>query len=269
MSFTYRSARFCLALSLLGVLPLVQADTHESLSAAVESLWSGEQVSINVLSSSFTQQVSKAGSEYRTEVKNAPAYLQTAGESAWVLTGRRRFDAVATPWGNFPRQDMRQARLLEISWPKKRYQVLVSPGAGLFGVGDWQRYGFLQVIDTSVPSAPLHYPLYTEADQGEHALGRLADSPVLNYARLVPVSRSKAGEIDAYEVSLYALGRKGPERVLREGIALAYLFRHEGDGWNVDRVDRTPVTTERDEERRPFTTPLRPALFSVKENDQQ
>lgn len=125
------------------------------------------------------------------------------------------------------------------------------------------------MIDVSTPAAPLHYPLYTDANLGEHALGRLADSPVLNYARLVPTSRSKAGEIDAYEVSLYALGRKGPERVLREGVPLAYLLRHEGDGWNIDSVDRTPVTAERDEEHRPFTTPLRPALFSVKENDRQ
>ncbi|MBD9680720.1 hypothetical protein IB274_28710 [Pseudomonas sp. PDM18] len=269
MSFTHRSGRLGLALALLGVLPLTQADTHESLSAAVESLWSGEQVSISVLSSSFTQQVSKAGSEYRTEVKNAPTYLQTAGESAWVIAGRKRFNAVATPWGNFPRLDMRNARLLAIELPKKRYQVLASSGAGLFGVGDWQRYGFLQVIDVSTPSAPAFYPLYAEANLGEHALGRLADSPVLNYARLVPASRSKAGEIIAYEVALYALGRKGPERVLREGVPLAYLLRHEGDGWTIDSVERTPVTTALDEGHRPFTTPLRPPLFSVRENDPQ
>lgn len=268
MTFTYRSGRLCLALALLGALPLAQAGTHESLSDAVESLWSSDQVSISVLSSSFTQQVSKTGTEYRSEVKNAPVYLQTAGESAWIVAGRTRFNAVATPWGNFPRLDMRNARLLAIDLPKKHYQVLASPGAGLFGVGDWQRYGFLQVIDRSTPSAPIHYPLYTDADLGEHALGRLADSPVLNYARLVPASRSKAGVIDAYEVSLYALDRKGPERVLREGIPLAYLLRHEGDGWSIDSVKRTPVTTARDEEHRSFTTPLRPALFSVKESDQ-
>jgi len=269
MSFTHRSGRFGLALALLGVLPLAQADIHESPSAAVESLWSGDQVSISVLSSSFTQQVSKSGTEYRTPVKDTPVYLQTAGESAWVITGRTRFNAVATPWGNFPRLDMRNARLLAIDLPKKHYQVLASPGAGLFGVGDWQRYGFLQVIDLSTPSAPAHYPLYTDADLGERALGRLAGSPVLNFARLVPASRSKAGEIDAYEVSLYALGRKGAERVLRNGVPLAYLLRHEGDGWNIDSVERTPVTTARDEEHRSFTTPLRPALFSVRENDPQ
>ncbi|MFS2127119.1 hypothetical protein [Pseudomonas sp. Pseusp97] len=265
MSFTHRPGRYCLTLFLLSVLPLAQADTYESPSAAVQSLWRGE-ASSSVLSSRFTQQASKAGAEFRSEVKNAPTYLQTGAESAWVALGRKRFDAVATPWGSFPRLDMRSARLLEINLPKKRYQLLVGPGAGLFGVGDWQRYGFLHVIDVSAPSAPVHYPLYAHADLAEHALGRLADSPVLNYARLVPASRSKAGEIDAYEISLYALGRKGIERILREGIPLAYLLKRDGEAWAIDRVERTPVTTERDEEHRPFTTPLRPALFKVKES---
>jgi hypothetical protein len=268
MSSTPRPGRYCLALALLGALPLAQADTHDSPSAAVESLWSDEQVSFSLLSSGFTQQASKAGTEYRSEVKNAPAYLQTGGESAWVIVGRTRFNAVATSWGNFPRLDMRSTRLLDIQLPKKHYQVLTGPGAGLFGVGDWQRYGFLHVVDVSTPSAPAYYPLYSDAHLGEHALGRLPDSSVLNYARLVPANRSKAGEIDAYEVSLYALGRKGPEPVLSEGVPLAYRLRHEDDGWVFHSVERAPVTTARDEERRAFTTPLRPALFSAKENGQ-
>ncbi|PJI50928.1 MAG: hypothetical protein CTR55_01110 [Pseudomonas sp.] len=268
MSFIHRLRCYCLALPLLAVLPLAHADTYESLSDAVESLWSREQVSTALLGSSFTREDSKAGTEYRTEAKNAPVYLQTAGESAWVVIGKKRFDAVATPWGNFPRLDLRNARLLEINLPNRHYQVLASTGAGLFGVGDWQRYGFLHVIDVSTPSAPTYYPLYTDADLGEHALGRLPDSPRLNYARLVPTSRSKAGEIDAYEVSLYALGHKGPERVLREGTPLAYLLKHKDDAWVIDNVEHTPVTTARDEEHRTFTTPLRPALFSVKENGQ-
>jgi hypothetical protein len=269
MSFIHRAGRTCLALFLLSALPLAQAQTYESVNAAVESLWSGEQVSINVLSSSFTHRVTKAGTEYRSDVKNAPVYLQTEGEAAWIIAGRKRFNAVATPWGNFPRLDMRNARLLAINLPKKRYQVIASRGAGLFGVGDWQRYGFIQVIDVSSPAAPIHYPLYADADLGEHALGRLPESPELNYARLVPASRSKSGKIDAYEVSLYALGRKGPERVLKNGVPLAYLLRNESDGWAIESTDRTLVTNARDEENRAFTTPLRPALFSVRENGQQ
>lgn len=269
MSLTYRLVRYCLAIPLLAALPLAQADAHESPSAAVQSLWSGEQVSIGVLSSYLVQQVSRDGTEYRSEVKNAPSYVETAGEAAWIAVGRKRFDAVATPWGSFPRLAMRSARLLEMNLPKKRYQVLAGSGAGLFSVGDWQRYGFLYVIDASRASAPVYYPLYTEADLAEHALGRLPDSPVLNYARLVPASRSEAGEIVAYEVSLYALGRKGVERVLREGVPLAYLLKYQDGAWTIDRVERTPVTTARDEEHRAFTTPLRPALFSVKENGQQ
>lgn len=267
MLLTHRPRR-CLALCLLAVLPLAQAEAHESPSAAVQSLWSDEQVSSRVLSASFTEQVSKAGPEFRTEVKNAPIYRQAAGESAWVAVGNKRFDAVATAWGNFPRLDMRHTRLLEISLPKKRYQLIAGPGTGLFGVGDWQRYGFLHVVDVSSPSAPVYYPLYADADLAEHALGRLPDSPELNYARLVPASRNKAGEIDAYEVSLYTLGRKGVERVLSQGVPLVYLLKHEGEAWMIDRVEHTPVTKARDEEHRSFTTPLRPALFSVKESGQ-
>lgn len=264
MPFTHRFCRYFLALPLLAALPLAQADTHESLSAAVESLWSSEQVSTSVLSSQFTQQDTKAGSHYRSEVKNSPAYLETAEEAAWVLIGRKRFNAVATPWGDFPRLDMRSARLLEFKLPKKHYQVLAGPGAGLFGVGDWQRYGFLHVVDVS--AAPIYYPLYADAYLGEHVLGRLPDSPVLNYARLVPASRSRNGEIDAYEITLYALERKGLEPVLRNGLPLSYALKREGDAWGIDRVERTPVTTTRDEEHRAFTTPLRPPLFSRKED---
>ncbi|MDH0293415.1 hypothetical protein N7414_30215 [Pseudomonas sp. GD04087] len=266
MSLHHRLRRYWLTIPLLGLLPLAHADTHESLSAAVESLWSSEQTSTRVLGSSFTRQVSKAGSEYRTEAKDAPSYLETAGESAWLVMGKQRFDAVATPWGKFPRLDLRDGRLLEINLPDRRYQVIASSGAGLFGVGDWRRYGFLHVIDVSTPSAPTYYPLYADANLGEHALGRLPGSAVLNYARLVPASRNKAGEIEAYEVSLYALGRKGPERLFREGAPLAYQLKQEGDGWVIDSVGRTPVTNERDEEHRSFTTPLRPPLFLVREN---
>lgn len=264
MPFTHRLCRYFLGLPLLGVLPLAQAGTHESPSAAVESLWSGEQVSTSVLSSHFTQQDTKVGAQYRTEVKNSLSYLDTAGEAARVVIGRKRFDAVATPWGNFPRLDMRSARLLEIKLPKRHYQVLAGPGTGLFGAGDWQRYGFLHVVDVS--AAPIYYPLYADAYLGEHVLGRLPNSPVLNYARLVPASHGKTGEIDAYEVTLYALERKGLEPVLRNSLPLSYMLKREGDVWAIDSVERTPVTTTQNEEHRAFTTPLRPALFSTKEN---
>lgn len=266
MPFTHRLRRCCLALPLLLVLPLAQAETHESLDAAVESLWSSEQVARVELSVSFVRHVSRIGNEYQSQLKNAPTYLETAGEAAWLVSGRNRFNAVSSQWGNLPRLDMRNARLLEVSLPKKRYQVLAGPGAGLFGVGDWQRYGFLHVIDLSTPSAPTYYPLIADAYLGERALGRLPGSTVLNYARLVPASRSRNGEIEAYEVTLYALEHKGLERVLRDGLPLSYALKHEGDAWAIEPVDCTPATTARDNEHRPFTTPLRPAELQVGDN---
>lgn len=268
MPLTYRLRRCMLTLALLAVQPLAQAESHESLNSAVESLWSVEQVSTSVLSSHFTAQESKAGTEYRTEVKNSPSYLEIAGEAAAVMTGKKRFDAVATPWGNFPRLDMRSTRLLDIKLPKRHYQVLAGPGTGLFGAGEWRLYGFLHVVDVST-AAPTYYPLYAEASLGEHVLGRLPGSAVLNYARLVPAGRGKAGEAEAYEVTLYALEHDRPEPVLRNGVPLVYSLKHEGDTWVIASADSTPVTTALDEEHRSFTTPLRPALFQFKESTRQ
>lgn len=264
-----RWLRRLLALALLGTPPLAHAAVDDSLVAAIESLWGGQQPVSTVLGSSFAEQPSKAGTEYRVEGKNAPIYRESGGESAAVVVGRRSFNAVATPWGNFPQLDMHSARLLDMNLAKKHYQVLVGSGTGLFAVGDWQRYGFLHVLDVSSPAAPVYYPLYADAHLGELVLGRLPDSAVLNYARLVPTSRGPDGEFDGYEVSLYALGRKGPERVLKEGKPLAYSLKHDSGGWSIESMTSTPVSAAQDEEHLPFTAPLRPALFKARENASQ
>lgn len=266
MPFTRRLLPYLVALPLLGVIPPSLGGVDPGLASAIDTLWNSAQPSARVLSATFIQRVSKDGTEYRTEVSEWPSYRESGGESAHVVIGSKRFDAVATPWGSFPRLDMsNDVRLLEINVPEKRYQVLSGKGAGLFGAGDWQRYDFLHVVE--VGATPAYFPLYADAYLGVRVLGRLPDSPVLNYARLVPASRSNDGEIDAYEVSLYALGRKGPERVLRAGTPLAYLLRREDSSWIVSSVDRTPVTTVSDEGHRAFTQPLRPALLSSPEND--
>ncbi|WP_152225226.1 hypothetical protein [Pseudomonas sp. SCB32] len=253
-------------LPLLGLMQPAHADVDESLAVALESIWSGEQLSTSVLSAHFGNQVSKTGTAYRADVKNSPIYLDGGEEAASLMIGKKRFNAIATPWGNFPRLDMPNARLLAMNLPKKRYLVLAGPGDGLFTAGDWQRYSFLHVIDISSPSAPAYYPLYSDAHLGEHILGQLAGSPVLNYARLVPSSRSRTGDTEAYEVSLYALDRKGPERVVRNGVPLSYLLKRKDDAWIIEHLDRTPVTSARDEEARPFTAPLRPALFTARDS---
>lgn len=256
-----RMIRPLLAISLLGVLPLSHAQMDKSMAAAIDSLWQVEQPAVSVLGASFSDSLSKAGTTFRGEAKKSPAYLVTGKESAWVLFGKKRFNAIATPWGNFPRLRMQDARLLELNLPKRRYRILVGQGEGLFAVGDWQRYGFLHVLDVSAPSAPAYYPLFSDAWLDERVLGRLPDSPVLNYARLVPTSRNEKGGIEAYEVSLYALGRRGPERVFKEGHALTYALKREGATWVINSVDTVPVTTLRDEESRSFVAAPRPGLF--------
>jgi hypothetical protein len=256
-----RLIRPLLALPLLGIAQASHAGLDDNLAAAIGSLWQEGQPSPNVLGASLDEKPAKIGIAYQAEAKNSPSYLVTGDEAAAVLSGGRRFDAVATPWGNFPRLQVKNTRLLGLDLSKKHYQVLAGPGEGLFAAGAWQRYEFLHVLDVSTPARPLYYPLFSDAYLGERVLGQLPGSNVLNYARLVPVSRDPQGRIESYEVSLYALGSKGPEAVLEEGRKLAYALERDGDDWQLSRLERTPVTDFRDEEGRSFVAAPRPALF--------
>jgi len=261
MPYARRLLRHLLALPLLGALPYSHAEVDESLASALDSLWSAERPTVSLLSARFTDRESKAGVAYQADTKHSPIYLMTGAENAALLFGRKRFDATATPWGNFPPLAMGNARLLEVNLPKRHYQVLIAPGKGLFAVGDWQRYAFLHVLDVSKGVAPAYYPLLAEANLGEHVLGHLPGSPVLNYARLVPSGQNAGSPPDEYEVSLYALARNGAQRVTVNGRPVAYSLKRTQDGWNISPATSTPVTNARDEERRPFTAPSRPSLF--------
>jgi hypothetical protein len=261
MRYLHRLIRPLLALPLLGIMQASHAGLDDSMAAAIDGLWQGGQASFSVLATGLGEKKAKTGTAYQADAKNSPTYLVTGDEAAVVLSGGRRFSALVTPWGNFPRLQMKHTRLLGLELQKKRYQVLIGSGEGLFAVGDWQRYGFLHVLDVSTPAKPVHYPLFSDAYLDERVLGQLPGSSVLNYARLVPVSRDRQGHIESYEVSLYALGRKGPEVVMEEGRKLAYALRRDGDSWELSRVARTPATDTRDEEGRTFVAAPRPALF--------
>lgn len=256
-----RLTRYLLALSLLGVMQFGHAEVDEGMAAAIGSIWDIERPSFSVLGSNLAGKVSKAGTAYRADVKHSPTYLVSGQEAASVLVGRKRFNAIATRWGNFPQLATEKTRLLEASLPKKRYLLLAGPGRGLFSVGDWQRYTLLHVIDLSKPAAPVYYPLFSDAYLGERVLGRLPGSSALNYARLVPSSRGPGGATDAYEVTLYALGHKGIERVIKDGRPLSYSLNREDGAWVIHNLDSTPATNERDEEKRPFVAAVRPSLF--------
>ncbi|MFV3304043.1 hypothetical protein ACNFBT_02015 [Pseudomonas sp. NY15181] len=261
MRYLHRLLRPFLALPLLGAVQLSHAEVDDSLVAAIDSIWQTPPPQVSLLSEHFDNRTSNAGTAYRAEVKGSPTYLVTGDEAASVVAGRKRFNAVSTPWGNFPKLQMQNARLLEMRLPKKRYRILAGPGVGLFSVGDWQRYSFLHVLDVSTPSAPVYYPLFSDAYLGERVLGQLPDSAVLNFARLVPSSRSGDGSTDAYEVTLYALGHKGPQPVIKDGHVLAYALKREDGSWVISSLDRAVATNARDEEKRPFVAAPRPALF--------
>lgn len=256
-----RLRRYLFALPLLGVMPLCHAAADASLVAAIDNLWDAKAISINVRGGAFDGKPAGNATLYRSTIAKAPGYLLVGAEGASIAMGQKRFDAGATPWGNFPRLDMPHARLLEVSLPKKHYWVIAGPGSGLFSVGDWQRYGFLHVLDVSAPAAPVHYPLYADGELGEHVIGRLPDSPVLNYARLVPSSRNANGQIDGYEVTLYALERRGPQRVIKDGAPLAYSLKLANTVWTLSDSHGTPLSDQRDAKKRPFTALPPAALF--------
>ncbi|MBB4862789.1 hypothetical protein HNP46_001633 [Pseudomonas nitritireducens] len=257
----FRLIRPLLALPLLGIMQASHAGLDESLASAIDGLWQDGRAPFSVLGSSLVEKSTKDSSDFQAEVKNSPVYRVSGAEAAAVLVGNQRFDALTTPWGSFPRLQVANTRLLALDLPKRHYQVLAGPGEGLFAVGDWQRYEFLHVLDLSTPGAPRHHALYSDAYLGERVLGQLPGSSVLNYARLVPAGRDRQGRIDAYEVTLYALGRKGAEPVLEGGHKLAYALQREGDGWSLSHLQRTPETDTRDEEGRWFMAAPRPALF--------
>lgn len=264
--------RYLLPLAALGFTLPSQAEVDGSMAFALDSIWNLERPSVSQISDSFSSKTSKSGTTYRASAHNTPDYLIHGEEAASVLYRYKRFNATQSLWGDLPRLDMEHTRLLELSMPKKRYLAFSGPGKGLFSVTDWQRYSFLHVVDVSTPSAPVYYPLLADAYLGERVLGRLAGSPTLNYARLVPSELDAVGDPSAYEVSLYALNRKGLEPVMQDGHPLAYALTREAGTWEITPIQATPITDAQDQAKRPFTaTALRvapPAAPQVEANAQ-
>lgn len=225
---------------------------------ALDSIWELERPGISTLSESFQRKDGSTPARFETEVRDALAYLQTDAEQAEVEYARKRFSAVQSPWGAIPRLDLQSVRLLEVTLPRKRYLVLSGTGEGLFRIGDWQRFGFLHVVDVSQRWAPLHYPLVAEAGLRERVIGRLPGSPVLNYLRLVPSHWRDASTIDAYEVQVYALNPKGAERAVNaSGQQINFLLSRDNAErrWQISAAADTPVTHARDLAKASFTAP--------------
>ncbi|MBL8301127.1 MAG: hypothetical protein JNN30_22545 [Rhodanobacteraceae bacterium] len=229
-----------------------------SLVQALAGIWQGQTIKVTPLSDAFTRDPSVDPPRYTVPVKDAPAYITVDAEHAEIEFGRKTFGANESPWGPFPLLNTDDAELLEVTLPKKRYLVLSGIGAGLYGIGDWQRFSFLHVIDASVRGAPVHYPLFSEAGLRDKVIGRLPNSNVLNFARLVPSRWASNTQINSYEVLLYSLLPRGPERVIGDdGRPLAYSLAREDVNapWVLTRTPATPVANIRDDAKRAFSAP--------------
>ncbi|HSX59701.1 MAG TPA: hypothetical protein VLF18_05840 [Tahibacter sp.] len=229
-----------------------------ALVQALEGVWQGQRITVAPLSDAFTRDPSVDPPRYTVPVKEAPAYITVDAEHAEIEYGRKTFAANESPWGPFPLLNTDDAELLEVTLPKKKYLVISGIGAGLYGIGDWQRFGFLHVIDTSVRGAPVYYPLFAEAGLRDKVIGKLPNSTVLNFARLVPSRWATNTQINGYEVLLYSLLPRGPERVIGDdGRPLAYsLTRDDASApWVLARTPATPIANVRDDANRAFSAP--------------
>jgi hypothetical protein len=225
---------------------------------ALDGIWQLERPAVSTLAEGLDRKDGSDPVRFESEARDALAYLHTSAEDAAVEFARKRFPAQTSSWGALPRLQMSDARLIEVTLPRKRYLVLSGVGEGLFRIGDWQRFGFLHVVDVSQRWAPVHYPLVAEAGLRERVIGRLPGSPVLNYLRLVPAHWSDPSTIDAYEVLVYALNPKGAERVKQaDGSPLAYrLARGAADQrWQLQPITATPVADARDAAGASFSAP--------------
>lgn len=228
-----------------------------TLLLALDEIWQLERPGISTLSDRFERK-DGTPARYETEVRDALAYLHVNAEAAEVEFARKRFPANASPWGALPRIAPASARLVEVTLPRKRYLMLSGTGEGLFGIGDWQRFGFLHVVDVTQRWAPVHYPLVAEAGLRERVIGRLPGSPVLNYLRLVPARWADSNTVERYEVLVYALNPKGAERVRTpEGDLMSFSLSREPEAgrWVLAPLAQTAVADARDAAGASFSAP--------------
>ena len=225
-----------------------------ALVLAVEEIWAGQAPATSLLSRNFSARKQGDNVVHDPDVRNGISFISQGITGTRINYLRRSFQADDSPWGGFPQLDGSLAELTRIDIPRKNYLVLSAPGTGLFAIEDWSRLSFLHVLDVTTRARPVHYPLVAEAHLGARVLGRLPGSSSLNYARLVP-SRWQAGQAPtAYEVTLYALEARGPQKVIRNGQPLTYLLTQRGAAWTLAPASATPVTDERDAQSRPFTS---------------
>lgn len=230
------------------------------LAIAVQKIWQHERPETTLLEANFALREGSEPPTYQTPHRGGLRYLLDGGEAATLKYRRRSAAASESPWGSLPRVDIDQARIYRMAFDNQRYFVVSAAGTGLFTVGNWRDYQFLFVVDTGARRGVWMFPVVAPAGLGLRVLGRLPDSSVLNFARLVPSRWDAQKRATAYEVLLYAMTHDGFERVADEdGTLLAYLLQSDPKAgrWTLEPTASTPVADVRDAAGSPFTAPHR------------
>lgn len=253
-------AGLLLASTLQSALANQSPENHKSadpfLLQAFEGVWKMERSATTLLSDRVDTNVDNGILRHEPQVKDAPVYLRESYEVGAIEYRKKKYPANTTQWGSFPHLNPDTMRLIEISIPQTKYLVLSGQGENLFSATDWQRYRFLHVFDMGRGRyITNYYPLFAEAHLGERVLGRLPNSPVLNYARVVPASWDANNNISSYEVLLYNLDRKGITRTLENELPVSYKLTKNTEGplWTLASTSTTPVADELDRKGHFFT----------------
>jgi len=264
-------AIFSLIMGTLSSSLVIANQADPFLLQAFEGVWKMERSATTLLSDRVDTLVEKGILRHAPQVKNAPVYLQESYEVGAIEYRRKQYPAVTTQWGSFPLLNPDTMRLLEISIPQTRYTILSGEGQSVFSSADWLRYRFLYVFDIGRgASITNYYPLFADAHLGERVLGRLPNSQVLNYARVVPAAWDENNNTNAYEILLYSLERKGITRTLENEMPVSYTLTKDvgTPHWTLASTNSTPIADELDRKGHYFTG-ARMAAAEYKARQQQ
>lgn len=247
---------FGLIISFLSPCLIAANEPDPFLIQAFDGVWKMERSATSLLTDRVDTHADNGILRHEPQVKDSPVYLRESYEVGTIEYRRKKYPANATQWGSFPHLNPDSMRLIEINLPQTRYVILSGQGENVFSATDWQRYRFLHVFDIGRGrNITNYYPLFAEAHLGERVLGRLPNSKVLNYARVVPAQWDMNNNISAYEVLLYSLERNGISRTHENELPVSYKLSKNTDNalWRLTSINATPVADELDRKGHFFT----------------
>lgn len=247
---------FGLIISLLSSCLMASNEPDPFLIQAFDGVWKMERSATSLITDRIDTRADNGILRHEPQAKDAPVYLRESYEVGAIEYRRKKYPANATQWGGFPHLNPDSMRLIEISLPQTRYVVLSGQGENIFSATDWQRYRFLHVFDIGRGrNITNYYPLFSEAHLGERVIGRLPNSNVLNYARVVPAQWDANNKVNAYEILLYSLERNGIARTQENDLPVSYklIKNTENSLWTLTSINATPVADELDQKGHYFT----------------